>query len=619
MILPLLFLVCFGPLQEPEPTQREPLGRHLRQLENLPQASGLAMDDEGRVWALERNSGRLWRIEPEGQRTLLNGELGRPTDVERGANGELFVTDAESSCVLRLDAAGKILARKAVTGSQLSGLAWTPERIYVTLASSHRVQVLDADGEPLFSFGSHGSDPGQMIAPSDVAVAQNGTIFVADSGNSRVQAFDKQGKFLHEFGDWGPFPGLFFQPSGIEVRGEEVYVADFGNHRVQVFDLKGNLVDRFGLHAIRPREGKGYIHYPTSLSLSPSGEFAAVAEPWVDRVQVFCRTGGVAEDAVRRQAMQLAKPSAHYGMDFACDGKFLFISEPESHSVVVFENSGDDPRRISRLGGLGRKTGLLTGVGGLHYDASKHELWVADPILRRISLYRMPGIEQAEVGFDALLPRFVKSVDLAKLHELELKRWLPTVPEVIAIEKDAAGRLYLLDAANACVIVLAPELESIESIGRGTLQRPTSLAVAADGQTLYVADAGGHVWAFHGAKRQPESIAQGFTPHGLALDEERQFLFATDPVQHRIWRFGLADKETISWGGPGLARNQFYKPRGITLDHRGQLVVLDHGNHRLVRMTVDGDYLATAGPRLYTRLLRYPHLTDKEGAQEEGE
>ena len=38
-------------------------------------------------------------------------------------------------------------------------------------------------------WGTAGSGPGQFSAPTDVAVADDGSIFVADYGNDRVQKF----------------------------------------------------------------------------------------------------------------------------------------------------------------------------------------------------------------------------------------------------------------------------------------------------------------------------------------------------------------------------------------------------------------------------------------------
>ena len=617
-LLPLL-LTLVVPQDDPGDGARPPLGRFLNQIDEIETSAGLALDDEGVLWVLEEFPGRLLRVTPDGSREVLASGLHAPLDVERAADGSLYVSEAAGFGIAHLSATGELLGRIGKDRLQrAAGLTLGTGELLVTDSERNRVEVFALDGEHLRGFGSHGLGQGQLIAPADLALDVAGNIYVADRGNSRVQVFDSAGAFLRAWGDWGPFPGLFHEPSGIEVRGDEVFVADFGNHRVQVFSLQGELRDRFGLHAIRPREGHGNVHYPAALALSPNGEFAALAEPWVDRVQIFCRSGGTAEDAVRRQASQLAKPSAHYGMHLATGGPYLFISEPESHSVLVYENTDAEPRRIGRLGGLGNKTGLLTGVAGMHFDRKTRDLWVCDPILRRLSLFRMRGSEQDEVGFDARLGSFVKSVDLARLHALELHELLAEVPEVVAIERDASGRFYLADRRNGAVIVLSPALEVLRVLGADVLEAPLAVAVTRAGDAVFVVDAAGPLWRFDGAASEPRKLAELPAPFGLVLheapagEEGTLEVFVSDAHTHRVLCFDGDGKQLREWGGKGLLRGEFYKPRGLAIDQRGHLLVLDHGNHRLVRFTRAGEYQSIFGPRLYTRLARYPEFANQE-------
>src|SRR5262249_49275432 len=55
------------------------------------------------------------------------------------------------------------------------------------------------DGVLLGKWGTQGADPGQFIYPSDVAVAQDGTIYVSEYGNRRVQVFDPSFSFLRQW------------------------------------------------------------------------------------------------------------------------------------------------------------------------------------------------------------------------------------------------------------------------------------------------------------------------------------------------------------------------------------------------------------------------------------
>lgn len=615
MLLPLLLSAVLPSLplgpQATEDEARPPLGLHLRDLDGLETASGLVVDDEGGAWVLEEGPGRLVRIEPDGARRVVAQGLVRPRDLEVAPDGSYWITEPHGRGLVHLGTDGAPLG---VVGAdvlvQAYGLELAGETLYVTDVATHRVERFTTGGEPLAGFGGYGLGPGQLLRPVDVAVDAAGEIYVAEAGTSRVQVFDADGNSLRKWGDWGPFLGLFTEPSGIEVRGDEVYVADHGNHRVQVFALGGKRLDRFGLHAIRPREGGGYLHYPAALALSPNGEFAGLSEPTVDRVQLFCRTGGTAEDAVRMRATQLAKPASHYGTELASAGPWLVIGEPESHSVLVFEDTADDPRRITRVSGLGSKTGLLTGVAGLHLDRARRRLFICDPLLRRVSVFELDVTEEDEVGFDARMARFVKSVDLARLVELQPQAALKGVPEPVAITRDAAGRVYLCDRRNACVLVLSAELALLEAFGAGELTDPTGIVVAADGSVL-VADGRGRVVRFEPEGREAATFAELPAPHGLALAADGT-LFVTDSSTHSVSAFDAEGRLLRRWGSAGLGRQQMYKPRGISIDLAGNVVVLDHANHRLMRFTPEGRYVSTFGLRLYTRPARLPDLQEEE-------
>jgi DNA-binding beta-propeller fold protein YncE len=92
--------------------------------------------------------------------------------------------------------------------------------------------------------GEQGSGPDHFTSPSDVAVAANGDIFVADghgdTGNNRVVRFSKDGKFITAWGKPGWAPGEFhsLHAIAIDARGR-VFVGDRGNNRIQIFDQDG--------------------------------------------------------------------------------------------------------------------------------------------------------------------------------------------------------------------------------------------------------------------------------------------------------------------------------------------------------------------------------------------
>jgi DNA-binding beta-propeller fold protein YncE len=117
-------------------------------------------------------------------------------------------------------------------------------------ARGHQVIKFSPEGEVLMRLGKagvSGTGPDTFNAPTDVAVARNGDIFVSDGHgpktNARVVKFSRDGKFVKAWGTYGSGRDNFDGPHAIAVDAKgRVYVADRGNNRVMVFDGDGNFV-----------------------------------------------------------------------------------------------------------------------------------------------------------------------------------------------------------------------------------------------------------------------------------------------------------------------------------------------------------------------------------------
>jgi DNA-binding beta-propeller fold protein YncE len=119
---------------------------------------------------------------------------------------------------------------------------------------SHQVFKLDQNGRVLMTLGKKGvagPGPGEFDAPTEVAIAPNGAVFVADGhtggglaiGNARIMKFDKNGKFLKTWGRKGMGPGEFDVPHTLvfDSRGR-LFVGDRQNNRIEIFDQDGTFV-----------------------------------------------------------------------------------------------------------------------------------------------------------------------------------------------------------------------------------------------------------------------------------------------------------------------------------------------------------------------------------------
>jgi sugar lactone lactonase YvrE len=221
---------------------------------NRPQ--GLARDAAGTLYVADTNSSRILKVTAAGAvSTLAGGTAGyvdgtgaaarfsAPQGIALGPDGNLYVADTGNQRIRKVTPTGVVttLAGSAAGAADGTGaaatfssprglaVAWNGT-IYVADAGNHRLRVVSAAGVVTTLAGSSfGLQDGVGAAakfngPAAVAVHPNGSLLVADAGNARVRIVTVGGRvFTLSSGV------TFSKPVGVAVdAAETIFVADEG-------------------------------------------------------------------------------------------------------------------------------------------------------------------------------------------------------------------------------------------------------------------------------------------------------------------------------------------------------------------------------------------------------
>ena len=221
---------------------------------------GIAVDSKGMVYVADQRVGAVFIFNTETRdvqmiRNGIEAHFGWINGLAIDDDDRLFVSDGKMHRVLIFNT--KHAVENQITEGLVDpvGLALdtTNRFLYVVDTQQDQVIVYDADSLKLLRrIGTGGKNhflttPGDFGAPQGVAVDQDGNVYVTDTLNDRVEIFDADGDFISTFGKAGDGPGYFARPKGIAVDSDgHIWVADQVQDRLQVFNRDGQLLTYIG-------------------------------------------------------------------------------------------------------------------------------------------------------------------------------------------------------------------------------------------------------------------------------------------------------------------------------------------------------------------------------------
>ena len=280
---------------------------------------GIAIDSKGLVYVADQRVGGIFIFNPANRETQMirNGfeaHFGWINGLAIDDDDRLFVSDGKMHRVLIFSPHHEIEGQITDGLSDPVGLALdtTNRFLYVVDTQQDQVLVYDADTQKLLRrIGTGGknhylTDPGNFAAPQGVAVDKDGNVFVTDTLNDRVEIFDADGVFISTFGKPGDGPGYFARPKGIAIDSDgHIWVADEMQDRLQVFNREGRLLTYIGVgHGELPGQFKSLIGVAVDKQ---NHVFTTEQEP--GRLQMFqyvSDADATAEKAKRDEELQKA-------------------------------------------------------------------------------------------------------------------------------------------------------------------------------------------------------------------------------------------------------------------------------------------------------------------------
>jgi len=229
------------------------------------------------------------------------------------------------------------------------GVAYHDHTIYVADPQLGAILLFDLEKRKVAWIYSEGA--GQMKRPNGVAVADDGTVYIADAGRDQVLRYNAEHKYIGAWGVKGKF-----HPTGVAVHGDRLYVADVLGHYIRVFDRKtGKLLQSIGGQA--GREGKkvplGYLVAPTNVAVGPEGNIYAsdtmqsVVVKYDPEGHALSHVGarGDAPGSFARPRGVAVDSEGHiYVVDAAFENVQMF--NPKGQALMFFGGAGSIPGRL---------------------------------------------------------------------------------------------------------------------------------------------------------------------------------------------------------------------------------------------------------------------------------
>jgi tripartite motif-containing protein 71 len=450
----------------------------------------------------------------------------------------------------------------------------------------------------------------------DLAISQQGHVYLADRGNNRVQKLTKEG---HLITDFGTFDDNLI-PIEIAVDSEEnIYVSYAG---VLVFDHIVYLVRKFNAHGeLISDQWKKYAQC--------SDNIGHIAVDQQDNVYLTCasKKGQAFIHKLTSDGQWLQKWPIHSDGDLAIDQNHVYLLDRSNNRVYKYTLSGES---VTDWTAVETETSdLVYKTQDIAIDSDGY-IYVTDSF-NRIQKFSSEGNKITEwrdelnVGgtfqileqtspkvWQVLKPIFstanIEDFFSTPIHENTVEEFCFTyrIDNRCSNVWQVLEAMFEYESSFPTTIAIGPQDHILVGYNKMT---PSVKKYSPEGQLMNQWASGSNLnthmlaqylmplinsqWASSSAD-QANKPFEFHQPFDIAQDSSGK-LYVTDEQGHRVLKFTAQGELIKQWGEWGEGEGQFQEPNGIAIDSKDNIYIVDFGNCRVQKFGTDGQFIEQWG------------------------
>lgn len=630
------------------------------------QPAGMALDAAGNLYVADSTNHTIRKITVNGFVETLAGVAGltgtndgigcgarfnTPDGIAADSSGNLYVADTSNHSIRKITPSGVVTTVAGLPGvagtnngvgtaarfNSPNGLAVDGTGdVYVADSGNHAIRKIAPDGTVSTlagRIGTSGTNNGagssaQFYHPGNIAVAPNGTLYVADTGNCLIRVVSPAGDVSTLAGqpeitgsaDGSGATAQFYYPWSItlDTNANMLYVVDSYNHTVRQVTLSGNVTTLAGTAGSSgTADGTGNaarFNYPFGITADSKGTIY-VGDTFNYTIRKISSAAVVTTIAGKRDSAGSTDgpaDQAHFsysgGVAVDTNGN-VYVADFGNHTIRKINPQGTVITFAGSAGMSGTNDGLGTAA---HFNTPSGvamgvdgNVYVADTdnhTVRKIAsdgtVTTLAGTAGASgtndgVGIQARFNTPNSLVVDANTNVYVADSWNHSIRRItpggaVSTLAGRPGTSGTNDGAGSTARFAYPQSISIDNLGNlwvADTGNDTIRQVTASGVVTTVAGTAGAAGSTDGTNQ----TARFHTPWGIAVDLRNNNVFVADTYNYTLREISSSGVVTTLAGLAGLYGNndgtgsvaRFGGPEGLAVDGMGNIYVADAGNHTI--------------------------------------